>query len=66
MKCKFCGCTDHRPCFIPPSFVEDAVAGVPCSWLLSDVCTAPACVEKAYVEAWPLAEIIEARLELVA
>ena len=62
MKCKFCGCTDHRPCFIPPSFIPGAVAGVPCAWLLEDVCSAPACVEKAYAEARPLAEQIDQAL----
>jgi hypothetical protein len=56
VKCKFCGCTDTRPCFIPAEFITDpdfVVAGnvVPCSWLIPNVCTAPACVDKAYIEA---------------
>ena len=36
----------------------------PCAWLLPDVCTAPACVEKAYAEALPLAETIQRALDL--
>ena len=54
--CKFCGCTEATPCYIPASYITDPdfrVAGnvVPCSWLLADVCTAPECVVKAYAEA---------------
>ena len=70
MRCKFCGCSDASPCFIPPSYIEDAVAafarsrrecrrqGVPCSWLLLDVCTAPSCVERAYEEACKLVDTL--------
>lgn len=54
--CKFCGCTESTPCYIPASYITDPdfrVAGnvVACSWLTRDCCTAPACVEKAYREA---------------
>lgn len=60
--CKFCGCTDSSPCVIPASYITDREfmasliaadhnAGVPCAWLLPDVCTAPVCVAKAYLEA---------------
>lgn len=36
----------------------------PCAWLLDDVCSAPACVEKAYAEARPLAEQIDEALRI--
>jgi hypothetical protein len=35
---------------------------VPCAWLLDDVCSNPVCVEKAYIEARPLAEQIDRSL----
>ena len=62
--CKFCGCTESTPCLIPSSYITDPdfrVAGnvVPCSWLLDDVCTAPACVEKAYAEAPSIADLFD-------
>jgi hypothetical protein len=80
--CKFCGCTEHRPCrlvaielagldpciFSPNRIVpvpSDAITRViPCGWLLEDVCSNPACVEKAYAEARPLAETIQIALRL--
>jgi hypothetical protein len=37
---------------------------VPCEWLLPDVCTNPACVEKAYAEAREL-EFVEALQSLI-
>lgn len=40
-----------------PSDAETSI--VPCQWILRDVCSNPACVDKAYAEAWPLAELIE-------
>ena len=56
-QCKFCSCTDTRPCFLPAQLAE-TVSGVagdtrrfPCAWLLPDVCSHPTCVEKAYAEA---------------
>lgn len=62
MKCKFCGCTEERPCLIPidvdgrlevdPILAERARRRglvVACAWLIPEVCTAPACVEKAYL-----------------
>ncbi len=64
--CRYCGCTELRPCFIPAQLVLSAMGEepdphderkFPCSWLLPDVCTAPLCVEKAYREA---AERVEA------
>lgn len=64
MKCKFCGCDDEHPCFIPPNFIDGAVAGVLCAWLLVDVCTAPECVEQAYAEARPLADTIQFAIDL--
>jgi hypothetical protein len=33
---------------------------VPCAWWLDDVCSNPACVEKAYLEARELTEELEA------
>lgn len=57
MKCKFCGCTDDRPCHLPidieGNFLAIAnpkttVEFVPCAWLIPEVCSAPACVEHAY------------------
>lgn len=48
MRCKFCGCTDRWPCLIPTSNRKNA-RRLPCSWLLPNVCTSPACVEKAYI-----------------
>jgi hypothetical protein len=66
--CKFCRCTDTRPCFLPAQLAE-TVSGVagdtrrfPCAWLLPDVCSHPACVEKAYGEARLLAETVELSL----
>ena len=71
--CKFCGCTEDRPCYLievfpMPGFNHPylllpgghVAAGtetrvIPCAWLLHDVCTNPACVEKAYLEARSLA-----------
>jgi hypothetical protein len=54
--CKFCKCTQDRPCLIPSEYVSDPelrpVGNVfPCDWLLEDVCTNPECVKKAYEEA---------------
>jgi hypothetical protein len=71
MKCKFCGCTERRTCFIPASFISDPdlrASGnvVPCSWLIENVCTGPECVAKAYAEAWPLAEQTTAALAFEA
>jgi hypothetical protein len=67
--CKFCGCTEATPCFIPASFVSDPDFRpngnvVPCAWLLDDVCSNPACVDKAFAEARPLAETIQKALDL--
>jgi hypothetical protein len=31
---------------------------LPCQWIAPEICSAPACVEKAYAEARPLAEVI--------
>jgi hypothetical protein len=70
--CKFCGCSENRPCFIPATCITDpgfVVAGnvVPCAWLLDDVCTAPACVERAYAECRiDLEEIARLHPELAA
>jgi hypothetical protein len=59
MKCKFCGCTENRPCLIPVDadgnlefdriLAELGGMTIPCAWLIPEVCTAPACVEKAYL-----------------
>lgn len=61
MKCKFCCCTDDRPCAIPvvTNGADEVVVAFPptiaigvtvCCWLIPGVCSAPACVEKAYLE----------------
>jgi hypothetical protein len=77
MSCKFCGCTDRRPCMI--TVVDDPQDGtrsivpagialveadkeirlVPCEWIGENVCSAPACVEKAYAEAALLADQLQ-------
>lgn len=36
--CRYCGCTDDRAC--PGG----------CAWVAPDVCSAKACVERAYLE----------------
>ena len=73
MKCKFCGCTDERPCLIPmyygvhplsfgrspfdfeqlpvvTSYDQIAEFTTPCHWSARNICSAPACVEKAHAE----------------
>jgi hypothetical protein len=45
---------------------DQRIEMIPCSWLIPDVCTAPACVEKAYLEARPFAEKIELGAYLAA
>lgn len=70
--CKFCGCSDDRPCMIPVCLAPDgdalerarAMMQEPCAWLLDDVCSNPVCVEKAYAEARPLAEQIDEALRM--
>lgn len=77
MKCKFCGCTELRACRIPvlledddrvvpiftPSLVDDpTIQYIPCSWLIPNVCSAPACVEKAYIAVNPFAIMGENRI----
>lgn len=58
------------PSLLPPGAAiavipADAVTRIiPCQWLLPDVCSNPACVEKAYAEARPLAETVELALRL--
>jgi hypothetical protein len=48
-----------NPYLLPPGVANvpaDAETSIlPCEWLLPDVCTNPACVEKAYAEARTLA-----------
>lgn len=61
MKCKFCGCSDSKPCHIPKRIMDDqemiALSGqvstfvAACEWVAREICSAPACIEKAYVEA---------------
>jgi hypothetical protein len=36
-----------------------------CAWLLDDVCTNPACVEAAYLEARPQAEELMQKLDMI-
>ena len=62
--CKFCGCTKDHPCIVSQPLMTDyvdqeiVIDSIPCAWLLDDVCTAPPCVEKAYLEARSRAEEI--------
>lgn len=78
MKCKFCGCTDSKPCLIPicegPNgeavLADDnnvAIATHACGWLIDTpdacVCTAPPCVKKAYDEAELLADQLQFWIE---
>lgn len=50
--CKFCGCTEDKPCVFRALDPEAPAFELwPCAWLLPDVCTNPACVDKAYFEA---------------
>lgn len=86
-KCKFCGCTEEKPCLLRavdgvPDRDEYLRAGgsiviepgvlthqVPCAWLVFNplgdgVCSNPSCVEKAYLEARPLAESIDEALRM--
>ena len=64
MKCKFCGCSNRRPCRIPVDVEGNLALGsrsldyLPCSWLIPDVCTSPACVEKAYIEATAIVDTL--------
>ena len=59
--CRYCGCTEENPCIFRAFDPEAPPFEMwPCAWLLDDVCTAPACVEKAYLEARLLAEAIQA------
>jgi hypothetical protein len=57
MRCKFCGCSEDKPCAIHMAirsefgFDETTLADLPCGWLIPNVCTNPACVDKAYEEA---------------
>jgi hypothetical protein len=73
--CKFCGCTEDKPCAISVELDGQLAIGagglhnarlnyVGCAWLTEGVCSAPACVEKAYAEARPLAEQIDEALRL--
>lgn len=61
MKCKFCGCGDRNACQIPMRVMDDqemiALAGqvstftAACGWVAENICSAPACIEQAYIEA---------------
>jgi hypothetical protein len=85
MKCKFCGCTEDKPCLMTEvtEYADSYVLGdgiqlipegaktnlIPCAWMRFNVggiciCNAPACVEKAYREARPLAEQIDEALRV--
>lgn len=82
MKCKFCGCTDKRPCAIAMTFgsipeILAAELGIdpddmpllalpgqiarfstPCHWSAPNVCSAPACIALAYIEASELVDLL--------
>lgn len=67
--CRYCGCTNDDPCMTGMarrSVImggELAVGYFPCSWLLPDICDAPPCVEKAYMDARNSAEELTQLLE---
>jgi hypothetical protein len=68
--CKFCKCTDNSPCVIQgnyPSQLDGVISpqSFACAWLLEDVCTNPACVEAAYLEARPQAEELMQKLDMI-
>lgn len=72
MKCKFCGCSDERPCRIPVDIdgqITNAAPGsykvayAACGWLIENICTSPPCVEKAYAEAELLASQMQFLLD---
>ena len=54
--CKFCRCTDENPCTVAITTSGGELAHVYCAWITDDVCSAPGCVERAYLEARLLAE----------
>jgi hypothetical protein len=73
MNCKFCGCTDLRACAIPMVFgdhpLEDDMPALAlpgqvadfttaCHWSAPSICSAPACIDLAYVEACVLIDQI--------
>jgi hypothetical protein len=68
MKCKFCGCTDEKACAIAIDVagqITNAAPGSynvayrPCEWIAENICSAPACVDKAYAEA----ELLSSQLQ---
>jgi hypothetical protein len=65
--CKFCKCTQMLPCVIwnAPGDQRGPGFSSPCAWLLEDVCTNPACVEAAYLEARPQAEELMQKLDMI-
>jgi hypothetical protein len=78
MTCKFCGCTDDRPCAIPMVTLDaDDLLGrpahlvfpgqlaeftTPCHWSAPDICSAPACIELAYRECCEIVDELTAFL----
>lgn len=74
--CKFCKCTENSPCAIPCELDGKLAIGagglhngrlnyLACAWLLDDVCTNPACVEAAYLEARPKVEELMQKLDMI-
>jgi hypothetical protein len=68
--CRFCGCTEEMPCLLGMMKGPAGVEPIYCVWLDDDeeVCTNPACVEKAYRKAvaevaqgraWPAGRVLE-------
>ena len=46
--CRYCGCTDSRPCIIPEN-MRDVVGSETCAWLIpGKVCNAPDCLAQHY------------------
>lgn len=72
--CRYCGCTPEKPCVIPIELDGRLAIGAgglfnarlnyaPCGWLLPDICDAPVCVERAYMDVRNSAEQLTQLLE---
>lgn len=60
-RCRFCDCTNDRPCMIPVREGEngtyylartecETTEVIACSWFLPQVCSRPECIEKLLLE----------------
>jgi hypothetical protein len=59
--CRFCGCSEFKPCAIAVTedcdrtmrlarSAEETIDLLPCAWYIDRVCNAPRCIEKLIVE----------------